>query len=73
MIMMQTAAVCAAIVIALAIARMTLAMGHQGKFDLIIRAGGVIDRRNGVDALMAAISKGPPAECQQLIGQRLRL
>ena len=32
MIMLQTAAVCAAIVIALAIARMTPARGQQGKF-----------------------------------------
>ena len=33
MIMMQTAAMCAAIVIALAIARLTPAIGQQVKFD----------------------------------------
>ena len=36
MILMQTAAVCAAIVIALAIAGVTPARGQHGKFDLIV-------------------------------------
>jgi hypothetical protein len=59
MIMMQTAAVCAVIVIALAIARMTPARGQQGKLDLIIPAGHVIDPRNGINALIdVAIAAG---------------
>ena len=61
--MMKSAAVCAAIVIALAIAWVTPARGQQGKFDLIIRAGHVIDPRNGINALMdVAIAAGKIAE-----------
>jgi acetamidase/formamidase len=50
--MMKTATVCAAILLAFAIAGVAPARDQQGKLDLIIRGGHVIDPRNGINSLM---------------------
>jgi hypothetical protein len=60
--MMTTAKVFGAVVIALVVG-VPPASAQQGKFDLLIRGGHVIDPRNAIDAVMdVAIAGGKIAE-----------
>ncbi len=63
MIAMKPVSMSAALLIALAIAGVTPASGQQGKLDLLIRGGHVIDPKNGINAPMdVGIAGGKIAE-----------